>query len=561
MLEVSDGEFLWSDADQIAVFDTATTNRFQLTQGAGTAVAVFAGEAQAGTSYRAFYPYDALQGFSAEGISAVLPQEQTWTGGDSFPREACLGVAVADDDELNFDQVVGGVAILLEGLESGSSRQVEQIRIASPDQNEALSGACQIRFTSSGFAVEAAAEGGASVTLKIADELTGDSDRYLAAVMPGEYTSLDIAVLFADDTFVEQHFEEVSITSAGCFEARIECSDRRTLQAGHDPFGIIETLQPEGDPVASYRNKYGMVIDEYADGAQRLKRERALKEVLGNGLYDLDEVLTRYVYTPDRITSDMYAGCTSQVLTFTNRQGDELKIYAELPEQVSGPTPFIVWIHGGGWRDGTPETSMKNESQYFASQGYASFRVQYRLMDAVGSNEEQLQDIADAVAFIKDQAGTLNVDPQRYAYVGGSAGGQLAIISAINDSDCRALVSLYAVCDVKGFYEFLVRVGQRTEYEAEQSFFFMEDSERYGKLSPSAAVVPGMAPMLVIHGTGDSTAPYALCEEFMQAMDRAGNQYEKKIYEYYDHNFTGKGASAAYEDVQLTMLDFLSRNL
>lgn len=318
---------------------------------------------------------------------------------------------------------------------------------------------------------------------------------------------------------------------------------------------------PGNKPERTFRNRYGMVVEQYADGRTSLKRKAGLENVLGQKLYALDGLYARYRYVPDQIPANAYRSRSLVVNYKSAGEGnDSLRLEIELPIDAREPVPFLVWIHGGGWHGGSPAT-MKNETKFFAGKGYASFRVQYRLMDAVGSNEEQLQDIADAVAFIKDQAGTLNVDPQRYAYVGGSAGGQLAIISAINDSECRALVSLYAVCDVKGFYEFLVRVGQRTEYEAEKSFFFMEDSERYGKLSPSAAVVSGMAPMLVIHGTGDSTAPYALCEEFMQAMDRAGNQYEKKIYEYYDHNFTGKGASAAYEDVQLTMLDFLSRSL
>lgn len=182
-------------------------------------------------------------------------------------------------------------------------------------------------------------------------------------------------------------------------------------------------------------------------------------------------------------------------------------------------------------------------------------------MDKVSSNREQLEDIEDAVAYIRAHAEDFNIDPDSYAYIGGSAGGQLAVISGINDMDCSAIVPLYAVYDVKGFYEFLGQIGQKTGYEEEALFFSMDKEEEFVKYSPCLAVRSGMPPVLVIHGTGDSTAPYSFCKDFMDKMDKAGNQYETRIFEYYEHNFTGKGASSVYEEVQFAIFDFLEKTL
>lgn len=320
--------------------------------------------------------------------------------------------------------------------------------------------------------------------------------------------------------------------------------------------------KPSGNPERSFRNRYGMIVDEYKGALRFLKRETALKAVLGPDVYDLEDVLKEYRYVPEKISPDSYTGCVSSVEEYkVTGDGSSLRLEIELPKETDGPVPYIIWIHGGGWHSGSP-ASMKDVSRYFASAGFASFRVQYRLRGAASTNEEQLQDIADAVAYIRNNASRFNVNPDVYAYIGGSAGGQLALISGINDSECDAIVPMFAVYDVKGFYNFLVSVGQRNEMDdVVQAFFMMEDDIRYMHYNPCDAVKKDMAPTLVLHGTGDSTAPYAHCERFIAKMKEYGNPMEIGIFERYEHNFTGKGASDAYETVQLTIRAFLEKNL
>lgn len=314
-------------------------------------------------------------------------------------------------------------------------------------------------------------------------------------------------------------------------------------------------------PLETFRNRYGHVLEKRNDGTVRLKREKALTEVLGDRLSTISGLYDRYVYIPEKISPESY-GSRSFTVNYkeTGTPGDSLRLEIELPLSSAGPVPFIVWIHGGGWHGGSPE-SMRNESRFFANEGFASFRVQYRLRPEAMTNEEQLQDIADAVSFIKKNAAEFNVVPDSYVYIGGSAGGQLALLSGIRDKDCSGIVPLYAVYDIKGFYDFLLKIGQNKGLGQEIKDFFCMDTDEYVRYNPCDAVCSGMPPVMVVHGTGDSTAPYSHCEEFMAAMDSIGAVYEKHVFELYEHNFTGRNASDAYEEVQLSILEFLDNVL
>lgn len=318
----------------------------------------------------------------------------------------------------------------------------------------------------------------------------------------------------------------------------------------------------KGRAVSTCRNRYGMVLEGYGDGKYRLKREKPLRKVLGDSIYDLPEVLEPYRYVSMRITPEAYEQSESEVICYKN-VGDSLRLYleAELPRNAVEPVPFIVWIHGGGWKGGSP-SALNGVARLFASYGYASFCVRYRLRNGeTFSHAEQLQDISDAVAYIRRHAGALNVDPDRYAYIGGSAGGQLALISGINDVECDAVVPMFAVYDIGDFYAFLAEIGQENDSPEIRRFFAMDDAATFRSYNSVMCVKKEMPPVLVLHGTGDSTVPYRQCEDFMRRMAAVGAVCEQRIFENYEHNFTLRGSSDAYEEVQFRIHEFLDKYL
>jgi len=90
--------------------------------------------------------------------------------------------------------------------------------------------------------------------------------------------------------------------------------------------------------------------------------------------------------------------------------------------------PLVVFVHGGGWKRG--DKAMMAGSAKLADwqgKGYAVASLNYRLVPAA-TVENQAQDVAAAVAWLRGQAGKLGIDPQRVVLVGHSAGAHLVAL-------------------------------------------------------------------------------------------------------------------------------------
>jgi len=88
--------------------------------------------------------------------------------------------------------------------------------------------------------------------------------------------------------------------------------------------------------------------------------------------------------------------------------------------------PLIVWIHGGAFMMGdkaaATETSMCNA---LVAKGFVVASLNYRL-SSEAIYPAQIQDCKAAVRFLRANAATYKIDPDRVASWGGSAGGCLA---------------------------------------------------------------------------------------------------------------------------------------
>ena len=100
------------------------------------------------------------------------------------------------------------------------------------------------------------------------------------------------------------------------------------------------------------------------------------------------------------------------------------------PKQSTGPAPVILYFHGGGWVTGTLDTYDASDRALAQGTGAIVVSVQYRL--GPENRFPAAQDDADAsYAWLLRNAGTVGGDPKRIALAGESAGGNLAIDTAI----------------------------------------------------------------------------------------------------------------------------------
>lgn len=122
--------------------------------------------------------------------------------------------------------------------------------------------------------------------------------------------------------------------------------------------------------------------------------------------------------------------------------------YGTDPQQVfdaflpasDAPTPLVVYVHGGGFVGGTRTDLYDGNADVVRdviAGGAAFITLDYRLLLEIGEESEGvrkcLRDSRRALQFIRHHAATLNVDPERVAIFGGSAGAGTSVWLAFHD--------------------------------------------------------------------------------------------------------------------------------
>ncbi len=109
------------------------------------------------------------------------------------------------------------------------------------------------------------------------------------------------------------------------------------------------------------------------------------------------------------------------------RSTGPLYLDAYLPP-TTGPHPAVLVIPGGRWFN-----SDKGEDDWLpidlARRGFAAFAVNYR-PSTEAIFPAALEDVQSAIRFVREHAARFEVDPRRFAALGGSAGGHLAALLA-----------------------------------------------------------------------------------------------------------------------------------
>ena len=112
----------------------------------------------------------------------------------------------------------------------------------------------------------------------------------------------------------------------------------------------------------------------------------------------------------------------------------ELVVRIYKPTGVSGGLPGIFFIHGGGMIMGSIETENHKAAMLCETIQSIVVSVEYRLAPE-NPYPAQVQDCYEALVWMSKNAAELGFDTDRLAIVGGSAGGGLAIATALMARD------------------------------------------------------------------------------------------------------------------------------
>jgi acetyl esterase len=217
--------------------------------------------------------------------------------------------------------------------------------------------------------------------------------------------------------------------------------------------------------------------------------------------------------------------------------GVELKAYAfSSPLQKGSENrPGIVIFHGGGWAMGEPAWAF-SRARHFAERGMVAVAVEYRLSDQKTITPvEAMSDARAAIRWIRSEARSLGVDPERIAAYGWSAGAHLAASAAIFD-DATPAAQLSAAPNALVLVSPAVSVASDSWFQR-----LLGDRGNARDFSPDEHVRKGLPPTLILQGSSDTVTPLAGVRRFCERLRTARNACELHVYDGFGHLFTPAG--------------------
>lgn len=267
-------------------------------------------------------------------------------------------------------------------------------------------------------------------------------------------------------------------------------------------------------------------------------------------------------FAQDAATWTSFAHQAYQVtpdVTYLTANNMELKVDVYRPRPVTDPVPVVVYIHGGGWVNGSRAGAVLQTLPYL-EMGFAVVNVQYRLA-RVSLAPAAVEDCRCALRWVVNNAKQFGFDTSRIVVTGHSAGGHLSLTtgmlaaSAGLDRECNgtdevpvaAIVNWYGITDVVDLLD-----GPNQKGYAVMWLGSMPDREEVARrVSPLSHVRRNLPAILTIHGDADPTVPYSHAQRLDEAMKKAGAKHQLLTIPGGKHGgFSAEENKKAYETIR-----------
>src|SRR5712691_9168867 len=226
----------------------------------------------------------------------------------------------------------------------------------------------------------------------------------------------------------------------------------------------------------------------------------------------------------------------NEVYVRANGWEGKLDVYAQRAP-ASTPTPVVIFIHGGGWVQGTKEASILQGVLPYVAMGYSVVNVEYRLAN-VSLAPAAIEDCRCALRWVVAHAKEYNLDPDRLIVAGASAGGHLALTtgmvpaSAGFDRFClvpgeprvAAIVNFFGITDVADLLDGPNKkpFPESWPYTVQWLGNQPNRADVAKAASPLTYVRAGVPPVISIHGDQDPLVPYTHSVRLLDALQKAG---------------------------------------
>ncbi len=227
-------------------------------------------------------------------------------------------------------------------------------------------------------------------------------------------------------------------------------------------------------------------------------------------------------------------------IEYSHPGGYILRMDAHVPAG-KGPFPAGVIVHGGAWVTGDRKHSVAPLFEPISDAGFAWFSISYRLANVIDPRSiasaaasaalvgGAVDDVRQAVTFVKAHASEYHVDPNRIVLIGESAGAQLAAMAALKpdrEGAVQGVVGFYCPSNLPELIQTMPFIPDSIRRVVNGTPFEDLLLAHLRELSPVTWVRADSPPFLLIHGTVDNVVPFRQSVEMCEAMHKAGASCE-----------------------------------
>ena len=254
-------------------------------------------------------------------------------------------------------------------------------------------------------------------------------------------------------------------------------------------------------------------------------------------------------------------------ITFATVDDQNLQLDLYRTKEASGPLPVIVWVHGGGWKNGSKD---RCPAAWLATHDFAVASIDYRLTHQA-QWPAQIDDCRAAVRWLRENAKTLTLNPDRVGAWGSSAGGHLVALLGTLDAPASEETSsqVQAVCDWFGPTDLLTMPPNTISETRTKADIAQSNGAKL--LGSTVRDVPALAkqasalyqvseddpPFLIMHGEKDPGVPLSQSQRLHEKLLTTGAQSELKVIANAGHG----GKEFQTPEAKQFVLEFFSKTL
>jgi acetyl esterase/lipase len=196
----------------------------------------------------------------------------------------------------------------------------------------------------------------------------------------------------------------------------------------------------------------------------------------------------------------------------------------------------VVLVHGGAWTKGD-RSDLGPQANQLARKGFVAVSVNYRLASEAHWPAQRI-DVTRAVTFVRKNAAFFNVDKNRMAILGSSAGGQIAAAVATHGNGKQRFKGLIVLSGLLNPLRIALQDPDYSDSVIEDDLIGCDPDEcesRYLDAIPALSLNRYDAPSLLFHSQYEKPFGTSQAREFVTLSRAVGVPSKLKVLKGHQH--------------------------